>query len=127
MRAHFRWTKLLDKTSDSIKYSKETKELCRQGVPGKLRSRIWKAFINHRCSKLMKTKGPKYYQSLVQSPEISPSDKQISLDLHRSFPKNVHFSGDQGTKVRLPIFFKMKVFLERSYENLKFTVILPDY
>ena len=43
--------------------------------------------------------GPKYYQSLVQSPEISPSDKQISLDLHRSFPKNVHFSGDQGTKV----------------------------
>ena len=43
--------------------------------------------------------GPKYYQSLVQSPEISPSDKQISLDLHRSFPKNVHFSGDQGAKV----------------------------
>ena len=66
----------------------------------------------------LSTSGPRYYQSLVQSPEMSPSDKQISLDLHRSFPRNVYFNSDNGTKVP-PLFSRTPAIFWLQFIQIK--------
>uniref|UniRef100_A0A7S4DIU8 Rab-GAP TBC domain-containing protein n=3 Tax=Lotharella globosa TaxID=91324 RepID=A0A7S4DIU8_9EUKA len=74
-------------------------ELMREGIPDKLRGKVWKVFLR---SEEMKKEYPKhYYQSLVKlSKEVQAHDRkdifQIDKDLGRTMPKNKAFQTKEG-------------------------------
>ncbi|XP_064648922.1 uncharacterized protein LOC135501087 isoform X6 [Lineus longissimus] len=74
---------------------KELKMMIRGGIPPQYRGEVWKQLISNQCRDIITEKGQHYYSNLVNG--ISDSQyagqyrKQISLDLLRTMPTNVHF------------------------------------
>lgn len=68
-----------------------TKLLVMKGIPNHLRSEVWFTLSGAKHEQANNTKN--YYKFLVESYPISlPYDKQIDLDLKRTFPKESFFS-----------------------------------
>ncbi|GFT39982.1 TBC1 domain family member 2B, partial [Nephila pilipes] len=73
----------------------ELKTLVRGGVPEQLRGRVWSALYRMKIHDVRESKGPKYFEKLCSAAaeaEIPENHKrQISLDLLRTMPNNIHF------------------------------------
>ncbi|TKR81477.1 hypothetical protein L596_015341 [Steinernema carpocapsae] len=95
-----RWKIVLDECDQKINNTviHETRSLCRAGIPRSLRSTIWRILIHQQVVDL-KTKFGKYYFRNLCSSQGTPADrhycanhqKQVTLDLLRTMPNNVHF------------------------------------
>ncbi|KAK0406455.1 hypothetical protein QR680_018583 [Steinernema hermaphroditum] len=95
-----RWKIILDESSDSKINNTvhETRGLCRAGIPRSLRSTIWRILIHQQVADLKAKFGKYYYRNLCSS-QGTPADrhycanhqKQVTLDLLRTMPNNVHF------------------------------------
>lgn len=76
---------------------KELKQLVRKGIQSNYRAKIWNIFINNQISSIKESKGPNYYMYLCnlssKSSDVIRFSKQINLDLLRTMPNNVKFSG----------------------------------
>ncbi|CAI5454441.1 unnamed protein product [Caenorhabditis angaria] len=91
------WKTFLEENA-FIELSKETKTMCRRGIPNSLRSTVWKILINQQVEDLKVVYGRYYFRNLCNTQggedEKLYSDvhqKQINLDLLRTMPNNVHF------------------------------------
>ncbi|KAF8782030.1 TBC1 domain family member 2B like protein [Argiope bruennichi] len=90
------WKRYLKKHPNNVlRPSTELKTLVRGGVPEQLRGRVWSALYRIKVQDLRETKGPKYFENLCSrsaEAEIQENHKrQISLDLLRTMPNNIHF------------------------------------
>ncbi|CAD6187264.1 unnamed protein product [Caenorhabditis auriculariae] len=91
------WRNFLEEQTE-IELTKETKHLCRNGIPNSLRSTVWKILINQQVDDLKLLYGKYYYRNLCNTrggedeQKFSENhQKQINLDLLRTMPNNVHF------------------------------------
>ena len=81
----------------------------RQGLPPQTRASIWNILINHQIRSIKESKGPNYYLYLCnlasKSSDVIKFSKQINLDLLRTMPNNVKFSGlySEGVNFRLKL------------------------
>ncbi|XP_055932800.1 TBC1 domain family member 2B-like [Argiope bruennichi] len=90
------WKRYLKKHPNNVlRPSAELKTLVRGGVPEQLRGRVWSALYRMKVQDLREAKGPKYFENLCSrsaEAEIQENHKrQISLDLLRTMPNNIHF------------------------------------
>nr|XP_042899768.1 TBC1 domain family member 2B-like [Parasteatoda tepidariorum] len=109
LRSHERhltaWKKFLRKHQNTfLQPTPELKSLVRQGVPEKLRGVVWKALYRMKIRDLREAKGPKYFEKLCSKDseaEIPENHKrQISLDLLRTMPNNIHFCDRNSEGIR---------------------------
>lgn len=82
-----------------LSFKRETRQLCRLGIPRSLRSKVWRLLIGQQIADLKAKYGPYYYRDLCSSQQGTPVEKhyssahqkQVNLDLLRTMPGNVHF------------------------------------
>eukprot|EP00111_Clytia_hemisphaerica_P006047 TCONS_00017497-protein len=82
-------------------------KLVQKGIPHEFRSTIWKLVINKRVEEVVSEKGKNYYNSLIkrlpdlmEEEEIDGSiEKQIKIDLLRTFPTHKDFQSMDSGKV----------------------------
>uniref|UniRef100_A0A914LPL2 TBC1 domain family member 2B n=1 Tax=Meloidogyne incognita TaxID=6306 RepID=A0A914LPL2_MELIC len=92
------WRALLNANPDKIEKNRQTRHLCRLGIPRSLRSRVWRLLIDQQVSDLKAHYGTYYFRELCSS-QGTPNEKnfsathqkQVNLDLLRTMPNNVHF------------------------------------
>jgi len=78
----------------------ELKRLVRLGIPAKRRGALWPQLA--RAEDLRATEAEGYFESLLASPDASPggtgfaAERQIDLDLARTFPGHRQFAKDEG-------------------------------
>lgn len=98
MQLKGRWRAILDAQPERIERNRETRHLCRLGIPRSMRSRVWRLLIHQQVADLKAKYGPYYYRDLCSSQGTpaekhysSAHQKQVNLDLLRTMPGNVHF------------------------------------
>uniref|UniRef100_T1J8X5 TBC1 domain family member 2B n=1 Tax=Strigamia maritima TaxID=126957 RepID=T1J8X5_STRMM len=86
------WKKLL---VEGLPRKKELKNLLRSGIIPNFRSILWAMLIHQKIAHTMKERGDHYYNYLIslapESSSLRHSCRQISLDLLRTMPDNIHF------------------------------------
>ncbi|GAB6031648.1 TBC1 domain member [Chamberlinius hualienensis] len=82
--------------SENFQLTDDIKRLVRTGIPFIYRGKIWKCIINHHVKNIRGSKSSNYYETLLaQKPDLSnPTEKQIMMDLYRTFPHNKYFEGN---------------------------------
>uniref|UniRef100_A0A158QB00 Rab-GAP TBC domain-containing protein n=1 Tax=Enterobius vermicularis TaxID=51028 RepID=A0A158QB00_ENTVE len=93
------WNNYLQKCKNRIQNNKETQRLVRAGIPNEVRRDVWKLLINQQVYDLKDRYGKYYYQNLCNNKGTKAENlyytkhqKQITLDLLRTMPNNVHFT-----------------------------------
>ncbi|CAH1785700.1 unnamed protein product [Owenia fusiformis] len=87
-----------------FRITKELKALCRGGIPPQHRNEVWKQLVYNHVRDLAEEKGPHYYAYLCSMASDSQCAgqyrKQISLDLLRTMPQNVHFNKQKADGIQ---------------------------
>ncbi|XP_013412235.1 uncharacterized protein LOC106174987 isoform X2 [Lingula anatina] len=98
------WRDYLKLHRHSLTKTKELKTLCRAGIPPQHRAEVWTQLIYNQVQDLVKTKGPHYYQNVCNMMPDSVNAnrylRQISLDLMRTMPNNIHFSSPTSDGIK---------------------------
>jgi len=58
-------------------FQRETRQLCRLGIPRSLRSKVWRLLIADQVADLKERYGPYYYRDLC-SAQGTPAEKHVS-------------------------------------------------
>ncbi|GAB6021897.1 hypothetical protein CHUAL_006062 [Chamberlinius hualienensis] len=99
-----RWKEILKQSETSLPRTKEIKNLVRSGIPNHFRAKVWGLLIQDKVKSVKESKGPLYYdhlRSLMSESEVVLSHRrQISLDLLRTMPNNVHFNDIEADGVK---------------------------
>uniref|UniRef100_A0A914DLM6 TBC1 domain family member 2B n=1 Tax=Acrobeloides nanus TaxID=290746 RepID=A0A914DLM6_9BILA len=93
-----RWRQILEQEPCVIENNNEVRQLCRAGCPRAMRPKIWRVLIHQQVVDIKNKYGNYYYRNLCSS-QGTPAEKhyclkhqkQITLDLLRTMPNNVHF------------------------------------
>mmetsp|Transcript_3006 Transcript_3006/g.4880 ORF Transcript_3006/g.4880 Transcript_3006/m.4880 type:complete len:355 (-) Transcript_3006:384-1448(-) len=101
-----KWQGLLMKTpGPEMTNNKNLKKMIRKGVVDSFRGQVWMEISG--ASNKMKNNPQTYRQMLEEAEKLKGADDalaQIELDLHRTFPDHLHFSGeDTGSKNLVPV------------------------
>ncbi|XP_041483035.1 growth hormone-regulated TBC protein 1-A-like [Lytechinus variegatus] len=79
------------KGSQKVKKSRKMKRYIRKGIPSEHRGTVWMMVSG---ALKLKKKNPGLYQHLLDAPKDPDIVEVINIDLHRTFPDNIHFSND---------------------------------
>ncbi|CAB4003880.1 Hypothetical predicted protein [Paramuricea clavata] len=93
-RRAVKWDKVVDpqhRTRKSIK----VKRYCRKGIPSSQRAQVW--FDISGARKRWKH-GQGVYKRMLDSTKDAQVVESIKIDLHRTFPENIHFTDDLSSK-----------------------------
>ncbi|VDK85194.1 unnamed protein product [Onchocerca ochengi] len=92
------WKRYLHDCNHQFSNRREVRTLIRTGVPGDLRPVIWKLLIHQQVLDIKKKFGKYYFRdlcnirgSLDETEYRDNHQKQITLDLLRTLPGNIHF------------------------------------
>nr|XP_054770962.1 growth hormone-regulated TBC protein 1-like [Lytechinus pictus] len=79
------------KGSQKVTKSRKMKRYIRKGIPSEHRGTVWMMVSG---ALKLKKKNPGLYQHLLDAPKDPDIVEVINIDLHRTFPDNIHFSND---------------------------------
>uniref|UniRef100_A0A0N5AWE4 Rab-GAP TBC domain-containing protein n=1 Tax=Syphacia muris TaxID=451379 RepID=A0A0N5AWE4_9BILA len=93
------WRQHLKKCNNQLQNNKETQKLVRAGIPNELRTEVWTLLIDQQTADIKLKYGKYYFQNLCNSKATESErlyytshQKQVTLDLLRTMPNNVHFT-----------------------------------
>lgn len=104
-RRNQRWgTEMQNQTK--VKHNRKMKRFCRKGIPAEYRPVAWMTLTNAESRMKM---SPNLYRDLLAR-SIDPAlEETIRLDLHRTFPDNIHFrSSDDFETLQVPLYNILK-------------------
>lgn len=95
-----RWNQLLG-NKKTVSKSRTVKRFCRKGIPLELRPMAWMCLSG--AADRMET-SPHLYRQMLDSKHSPDLINTIHMDLHRTFPDNVHFMYEERRSLRKPLF-----------------------
>ncbi|XP_071085226.1 growth hormone-regulated TBC protein 1-like [Haliotis cracherodii] len=86
-----RWKNTVGDQTTAISKSRKIKRFCRKGIPSDIRADVWMVVSGAEQRRMA---DPELYQRLVdnQLDDTHPVQCAINLDIHRTFPENIHFA-----------------------------------
>ncbi|KAK3095820.1 hypothetical protein FSP39_019638 [Pinctada imbricata] len=87
-----RWQALIGHKT-RVSKSRKVKRYCRKGIPSEYRAMIWMSITG---AEARIRANPNTYRNILLSQRDEHLSEPITMDLHRTFPDNIYFTGTEG-------------------------------